>query len=231
MFLGVPRAVYPIVAAGADEPVVFPLCDDGGGRLSRDAMDIVLQHLKSCDACLIGPGLGRSREISEIVCSVIGESEVPLVIDADGINALCGNINILRDRRCPVILTPHDVEFARLGGDPAPGIRVMAARDFAVAHGCVLLLKGHRTVVAAPDGRIAINTTGNAGMAKGGSGDVLAGMITSLLGQGMAPFEAAYCAAWLHGRAGDLCADRLGQFAMTPSDMVMSIPETLKKYG
>ncbi len=121
------------------------------------------------------------------------------------------------------VLTPHNGEFARLGGDLTACARLDAARNFAREHGCVLVLKGHRTIVAAPDGRAAVNTTGNSGMAKGGSGDVLAGMILALLGQGVAAYEAACTAVWLHGRAGDLAARDKGEYSMTPSDLLERI--------
>ena len=131
-------------------------------------------------------------------------------------------------RRSPTVVTPHEAEFRRLGGDLSPG-REAAAEAFARKHGCVLVLKGPRTVVAAPDGRLLVNTTGNCGMAKGGSGDVLAGMILSLIGQRAAPLEAAACAVWIHGRAGDLCARELTEYAMTPIDMVERLPAVFKE--
>jgi len=116
----------------------------------------------------------------------------------------------------------------RLGGEPERG-RESAAADFAQKHGCVLVLKGPGTVVAAPDGRVLVNTTGNCGMAKGGSGDVLAGMIASLIGQGAEAFAAAACAVWLHGRAGDLCARELTEYAMTPMDMIGRLPAVFRE--
>ena len=133
-----------------------------------------------------------------------------------------GSEMCIRDSRVTV-LTPHDGEFVRLGGNLAEHDRLSAARDFAWEHGCVLVLKGHRTIVAAPNGRVAVNTTGNSGMAKGGSGDVLSGMILSLLGQGAGAFEAACAAVWLHGRAGDLAAQEKGEYSMTPSDLLEKI--------
>ena len=126
------------------------------------------------------------------------------------------------------VLTPHEGEFLRVGGDLSRG-RIDAAVDFAVKHGVYLVLKGHETVVAAPDGRYRINTTGNSGMAKGGSGDVLAGMIVSLLGQGMDAFEACCAAVYLHGRAGDLAAADKGERGMTPTDLLENIPYALKE--
>jgi len=123
------------------------------------------------------------------------------------------------------VLTPHDVEFTRMGGDLSHGDRVRAAREFAVAHGCILVLKGHRTVTASPEGNVLVNTTGNSGLAKGGSGDVLTGIIASLLAQGAAPVQAAALGVWLHGRAGDLAAEQLTEYGMTPEDVVKFLPE------
>jgi NAD(P)H-hydrate epimerase len=151
---------------------------------------------------------------------------VPLVLDADGINAVAEHIHSLDTRRGRLtVLTPHDGEFLRLTRGKGIGPdREAAASAFARQHGCVLVLKGHRTITAFPDGETFVNTTGNPGMAKGGSGDVLAGMILSLLGQGIDPKRAVPAAVWLHGRAGDLAAARLGEYGMTPSDLLQEIP-------
>ena len=126
-------------------------------------------------------------------------------------------------------MTPHDGEFARIGGDLTEEDRVGAARDFAVGHGCVLVLKGHRTVTAGPAGNALVNTTGNSGLAKGGSGDVLTGVIASLLAQGAAPVLAAACGVWLHGRAGDLAAEDLTAYGMTPEDVVRYLPKAFSE--
>jgi len=183
----------------------------------------VLDRIAACDCAVIGPGLGRAAETDALVCALLRDLQIPVVLDADGINAVSAHIDVLTGRRAPTVVTPHEGEFIRLGGDLSGG-RQCAAEDFARRHGCVLVLKGPETVVAAPDGRVRVNTTGNCGMAKGGSGDVLAGMIASLLGQGADPFDAAACAVWLHGRAGDLCAGALTEYAMTPLDMIDRLP-------
>ena len=149
-----------------------------------------------------------------------------MIVDADGITALRRHKDILRGRKYPTILTPHDGEFARLGG-PVGEDRMETAAAFARDWNCILLLKGHRTCIT--DGKTRYrNTTGNPGMAVGGSGDVLAGILVGLLGQGLAPLEAAACAAWLHGSAGDACAERLGQYAMLPTDLLEALPQFLK---
>lgn len=225
VFLGVPESIYAIEAMKLNEPVVFPLPDEEG-KLSEIAIDEIVDRLSRMDAVLIGCGLGQSQGTMAVLRAVLETAECPVVVDADGINLLAQNISLLRERTAPTILTPHDGEFARLGGILTED-RMTSAREFAKQMGCVLLLKGHRTCIS--DGEVCYeNTTGNPGMAVGGSGDVLAGMIVSLLGQGIAPLEAAACGAWLHGAAGDLCASQLGQYGMLPTDMLNVLPRLLK---
>ena len=227
IFVGVPEAVYPIVAQKLDEPMVFPLPCDERGMLNTRAVPEILRRLAGCDACLIGPGLGRSPAILDVVAAVLTHADCPVILDADGINCLEGNIDILGQAVSPVILTPHDGEFRRLGGDPSPENRYQSARELALGQDVTVLLKGHRTLIVSPR-QVYLNTTGNPGMATGGSGDVLAGMILSFLGQGLVPEQAAAAAAWLHGAAGDLCAERYGEYGMTPTDMIACLPEFLK---
>ena len=225
VFLGVPESIYAIEAVKLNEPVVFPL-PEAGGRLSREAIPEILERLPKMDAVLIGPGLGQSPEVLAVVKAVLEQAACPVVVDADGINLLSGHKDVLRGRTCPTILTPHEGEFARIGGKTG-GDRMAAAAELARELGCTVLLKGHRTCIT--DGTAAyVNPTGNPGMAVGGSGDVLAGIIVSLLGQGIAPLGAAACGAWLHGAAGDLCAQRLGQYGMLPTDMLEELPRLMK---
>ena len=225
VFLGVPESIYAIEAAKLNEPVVFPL-PDRDGMLSKEGIAPILDRLPQMDAVLIGCGLGQSEDTLAVVSAVLQNAQCPVVLDADGINLLAGHTDLLRGRRYPTILTPHAGEFARIGGclgqDP-----MTAARELALELGCIVLLKGHRSCIT--DGKMDYrNPTGNPGMAVGGSGDVLAGMITALLGQGVPPLEAAACGAWLHGKAGDLCARELGQMAMLPTDMLQALPRLLK---
>ena len=225
VFLGVPESIYAIEAVKLNEPVVFPL-PDREGKLSERAIPEILDRLPSMDAVLIGCGLGQSEDTLAVVKVVLENASCPVVVDADGINVLSLHKDVVRGRKAPTILTPHDGEFARLHGQVGEN-RVESAKQLAKDLGCIVLLKGHRTVIT--DGEtVYVNHTGNPGMAVGGSGDVLAGMIVSLLGQGIAPLEAAACGAWLHGAAGDLCADELGQYAMLPSDMLEALPRLLK---
>lgn len=224
VFLGVPESIYAIEAVKLNEAIVFPL-PDSGGKLSADSIPEILSRLPNMDAVLIGPGLGQSEGTLAVVKAVLERSACPVVLDADGINLIAAHKNILRGRTDPTILTPHGGEFARLGGQV--GDRTAAAEAMAKDLGAIVLLKGHRTVIT--DGTTTyINPTGNPGMAVGGSGDVLAGIITALLGQGIDPLQAAACGAWLHGTAGDVCAAELGQYGMLPTDMVNVLPRLLK---
>lgn len=225
VFLGVPESIYGIEAVKLNEPVIFPL-PDAGGRLSADAVPEILTRLPQMDAVLVGPGLGQSEGTLAVVRAVLEKAECPVVVDADGINVLSAHRDLLRGRKSPTILTPHDGEFARLGGVIGED-RMAAAAALAEELGCVVLLKGHETCITdGTDGYI--NPTGNPGMAVGGSGDVLAGVITALLGAGLPPLEAAACGAWLHGAAGDRCAAELGQYGMLPTDMLSALPRLMK---
>ena len=225
VFLGVPESIYGIEAVKLNEPVIFPL-PDAGGRLSADAVPEILTRLPQMDAVLVGPGLGQSEGTLAVVRAVLEKAECPVVVDADGINVLSAHRDLLRGRKLPTILTPHDGEFARLGGVIGED-RMAAAAALAEELGCVVLLKGHETCIT--DGTNGyLNPTGNPGMAVGGSGDVLAGVITALLGAGLPPLEAAACGAWLHGAAGDRCAAELGQYGMLPTDMLSALPRLMK---
>lgn len=225
VFLGVPESIYTIEAIKLNEPVVFPLPDEDG-MLSSDAVDAIVARLPKMDAVLIGCGMGISPGTYAVTQAVLREAACPVILDADGINVLAGHMDLLRERNAPTILTPHDGEFRRLGVTLTDD-RVESARALAQQTRCTVLLKGHETCVLDTE-RCYINHTGNSGMAVGGSGDVLAGILVGLIGQGMQPFEAAACGAWLHGAAGDLCAKDLGEYAMLPSDLLGALPRLLK---
>ena len=225
VFLGVPESIYGIEAVKLNEPVIFPM-PDAGGRLSADAVPEILTRLPQMDAVLVGPGLGQSEGTLAVVRAVLEKAECPVVVDADGINVLSAHRDLLRGRKSPTILTPHDGEFARLGGVIGED-RMAAAAALAEELGCTVLLKGHETCITdGTDGYL--NPTGNPGMAVGGSGDVLAGVITAMLGAGLPPLEAAACGAWLHGASGDRCAAELGQYGMLPTDMLSALPRLMK---
>ncbi|MCI8688480.1 MAG: NAD(P)H-hydrate dehydratase [Lawsonibacter sp.] len=229
VYLGVPREIYPIVAVKCDEAMPFPLPED---------YPAILEKARSCDIALIGPGLGRAPETEELVLALLADLSIPVVLDADGINALAGHIDVLDRRQAPTVLTPHEGELARLTGCELPiRDRLTAARTFAQDHGCVLVLKGRGTVTAAPDGSACINAAGNPGMAKGGSGDVLAGMTAALLGQkhlrresGDSTLELVQAAVCLHGLTGDQCAKKFGEYAMLPTDLIEALPQILREW-
>ena len=229
VFLGVPESIWQVEACKCASAMPFPL-PDTQGMLSYKALQKIWGKLSGCDALALGPGLGKSEQVTWLVLELLAQTEKGVVLDADGINALAGHMDVLDARRDRVtILTPHDREFVRMGGDLSGGDRVRAARDFAVRHGCVLVLKGHRTVTASPEGNVLVNTTGNSGLAKGGSGDVLTGVIASLLAQGASAIRAAALGVWLHGRAGDAAAEALTPYAMTPEDVVARLPAAFRE--
>lgn len=225
VYLGVPESIYQIEAVKLNEAIVQPL-PDRGGMLCREAIREIEARLPRMDAVLLGCGLGLSEDTEEIVCWAIQNVPCPLVLDADGITLAARHIDLLRGRAGTTILTPHVGEFARLG-IPRTNDPMTDAKTAATLLGCIMVLKGHRSCIT--DGeREYINPTGNPGMAVGGSGDVLAGMIVSLLGQHLDPLVAAACGCWLHGAAGDACARRLGQYGMLPTDMLEALPRLMK---
>lgn len=225
VYLGVPSCIYEIEAIKLTEAIVFPLSDEDGS-LSVEAIPEILKKSEQMDAVLIGPGLGNNKSTFTVIKTILAHYSGPVVLDADGINVLAGHIDILRDRTGVTILTPHDGEFSRIGGD-LHADRIEASAAFARENGIILLRKGHHSIIT-DGGNCYRNVTGNPGMAVGGSGDILAGMLVSLIGQGIAPIKAAACAAWLHGAAGDLCSKELGQYGMLPTDMLNVLPRLMK---
>ena len=225
VYLAVPESIYVIEAVKLTESVVLPMPDENG-TFSINTPAQLTELLPKMDAVLIGPGIGCSDGSYATVKFILENFNGPVILDADGINVLQGHIDILRGRTNPTILTPHIGEFVRVGGQ-VTGDRISDAKQFALETGTIVLLKGNGTVIT--DGvDVYINTTGNPGMAVGGSGDVLSGIIASLLGQGISPILAAACGAWLHGAAGDICAQQLGQYGMLPTDMLNVLPRLLK---
>ena len=228
VYLGVPRDVYPMVATRCSSAMPFPLPDD---------TEQLVERARSCDVVLAGPGMGRSPRAQQIVFRLIEDIEGPLVLDADGLNALEGQTQRLRARTGLTVLTPHDGEFARLAGCSLPlNDRVEQAAELAQDTGCVVVLKGHETLTVDPQGRVWRNTTGNPGMAKGGSGDILAGMIASLLGQKQltgcvsCPGELVAWAVYLHGAAGDAAAAQYGEYGMLPEDTLAAVAGVLQTH-
>lgn len=226
VWLGVPESIYAVTAVKNDEAMPFPLPCDAQGRLTAEALPEVEARLERMSCLAIGPGLGRSAGVTEFVQGALAASRVPTVVDADALWALTRDMSSLEDAACPLVLTPHEGEFAMLGG-LLDGDRVASARRFASRWGCTLVLKGSGSVVAFPDGECYVNQTGNPGMARGGSGDVLTGLMAAMLCQ--LPFrDAVRAAVYLHGLAGDMAAGELGEYGMTPTDMIRLLPAALK---
>jgi len=223
--LGVPKSLLPVVASKLTACMTHPFREVHGGAFALGALPDVLSLAERCDVVALGPGIGRQRSTEKFVHALIRALQRPLVIDADGLNALEGQEQVLDAARAPLVLTPHPGEMARLTGLAAGDIqarRAEVAADFARRHRLVVALKGHRTVIT--DGtQTHINETGNPGMASGGTGDVLTGLVAGLLAQGLEPFPAAALAAHLHGLAGDLAAAQLGQQALTATDLLAHI--------
>jgi NAD(P)H-hydrate epimerase len=227
--LAVPRELLPIVAASNPCYMTVALPQSECGTLSAAARDGLLESLPWSTVTAIGPGLGEGGGIGYLLRTLFAATATPVVVDADALNAVAEAPEMLKLRRGPTVMTPHPGEFARLIGRATTDVqanRRELAVEFAARHRVVLVLKGHGTVVT--DGtRVFINTTGNPGMATGGSGDVLTGVIGALLAQGMEPFAAAQAGVHIHGRAGDLAAARLGMASLIASDLLDHLPDAL----
>lgn len=254
--LGVPESLMDIFQSRVTEEMVFPLPDKGDGSLSYGAADLILGFLsEKADVLCIGPGIGVSVETRNLMEEIVLSSTVPMVIDADGINSISqargnrqGAIGILNKAKAPVILTPHTGEMARLltelavsnqptvgWSEPQSAIsgieldRIGTALAFSKETGTCLVLKGVPTVIAEPGGRVFINQTGNPGMATAGTGDVLAGMVSSLLGQGLSPVNSAVAAVYMHGLAGDIAAREKSEYSLIASDIIDALPAAFKE--
>ncbi|MBR2152016.1 MAG: NAD(P)H-hydrate dehydratase [Clostridia bacterium] len=222
-----PDTIYPIVATNIPEAVYSIY------KNQNECYKCLFNGVNKATAVLVGCGSGNTNATRDIVKYLIDNAEIPLVIDADGINVLKYHIDILEARKRPTIITPHIGEMSRLTGlsiDYIKGQKENVALNFASKYGVIVVLKDHNTVVASPDGKTYINHTGNPGMATGGSGDMLAGMITSLVAQGYDAFESAVAGVNLHGIAGDMAKDELTEAAMLPTDMIKMLPKVFKMF-
>jgi NAD(P)H-hydrate epimerase len=220
--IATPASCVPILAGLGVEYMTLGLAENADGQVAFEAVDVVVEF--DADIIVMGPGLGRSPSTSAFVHAVVERAGIPVILDADALHAFAGETDRLQGREdVPLVVTPHPGEMARLldvGVDDVQARRLEVARDFAVTRHLHVVLKGHRTVVAAPDGRVSINMTGNPGMATGGTGDVLAGMIGAWCAQLLDPGVASQLAAYLHGLAGDLAAADEGEVAMIAGDVV-----------
>lgn len=230
--IAVPKSIYPVCATNILESVYYPLEETSNGVISSKNTDFLLEMCEKSSAVVIGCGLSVCDDTKNLVQSVITNCKKPLVIDADALNCICNKPEILKNLKAPAIITPHPGEMARLLHSTPKTVnsnRENTAIDFAKKFGVVTVLKGAGTIIASPDGEVYINHTGNSGMATGGSGDVLSGIIGSLLSQGAAPINAAAAGVFLHGTIGDLAAEKLGKISMLPTDMIDMIPTAYLK--
>lgn len=229
-----PKSIYPIAASAIFESVFFPLEETPDGKISKCNIDFLLCEAEKSSAVLIGCGLSVCDNTEELINSFIENCTKPLVLDADALNCVAKNTDILKKAKAPIIITPHPGEMARLVKSTPKAVnenRAEIAADFAKEYGVVTVLKGSGTIIASPESRVMINRTGNSGMATGGSGDVLAGMTGSLLAQGANVFDAASAAVYLHGLSGDIAAEKLGRISMLPTDLIDEIPQAFRKCG
>lgn len=227
-----PKSIYPVMTSHLIQPLFKPLCENEDKTISMGAINDIFEELNWADSVAVGCGLGNNDDIQVIVSQIIKTSEVPVVLDADGINAVAPFIDILKDKKAPLVITPHPAEMARLVNDDVAYVqanRIDVARAFAKEYECVVVLKGANTVVT--DGTdIFVNTNGNAGMAMGGTGDMLTGMIGSFLAQGFTPIEAAKSAVFIHGLCGDIAATELSQSGMTVNDMLSLLGALMSEF-
>lgn len=244
--VGTAKSQRPVVACGVLEAMTVALAEENG-KISKDSAEKILEQAKLSDVVVFGPGLGQNEHIYEVLSTLLREYNGKLVIDADGLNALSGDCDILRERQCDVVITPHPGEMARLVKMPIAEIqqnRTAVALEFAERYGVCVLLKGSGTVVAdtqvsslscdetffagSENGRVYINTTGNPGMATGGMGDVLSGVVASFMAQGLSTFDAAVLGAYIHGKAGDMATEKYGIHGLLAGDVAEYIAFAIK---
>ena len=229
--LGCPDKIYPILARRHPEVMVQPFPSTPAGTLAEKGFSEIFRFLKTQEVLAVGPGLGRHPATARLVQRLAVHSPVQLVIDADGLNAFQGKALLFKRCEMPPVLTPHPGEFVRVFGGKKPGSdpeRKRRSLEVAKNFKVILVLKGYRTVVAAPYGRLAVNPTGNPGMATGGTGDVLTGIIAALIGQGIYPFDAARFGVYLHGLAGDLAVRKVGEVSLVAGDVIDFLPQAIQ---
>ncbi len=232
--LAIPKSIYPIAAGSILESVFLPLSETSDGKISRTNIPSLLLEAKKSTAVLLGCGLSVCGDTKALVKSFVENCTAPMVLDADALNCIADNPEILKKRKSDIIITPHPGEMGRLCGITAKEVnadRVDVALSFAKKYGVITVLKGSGTIIASPNGQALLNTTGNSGMATGGSGDVLAGMTAGLLAQGKSAFDCAAAAVYLHGLAGDFAAEKLGKISMLPSNIIDYIAQAFKSSG
>ncbi len=231
-YLCIPESLNSIIETKLTEVITWPVKDDAEGILQLPPETDLLKNIQNRDSIAIGPGTGRHPKTAEFIFNLLSESENPAVLDADGLNICADNIQAVKEYKGEMILTPHPGELSRLTGRPVKEImanRIGIIREFSKLWGKILVLKGGPSLIGFPDGRIFIKSTGNAGMATAGSGDVLTGVIAGLLAQGLSAQEAALAGVYLHGLAGDLAKIKFGEHGMIAGDILKLLPEAFKK--
>lgn len=230
--IALPKSIYPIAAGAIYESVFYPLEDSEDGNIHKSQTPFLLKKAGESSSVLIGCGMKNNSHTAFITQAFLERCRTPMVLDADALNSIAENTEVLKRAKAPVILTPHPGEMARLAKLTVKQVqenREELARDFAREYGVYLVLKGAGTAAASPEGRVFVNTTGNPGMATGGSGDVLAGMIASLLAQNPEkPFECACAGVYFHGFAGDIAVEKYGEISMLPTDLIDCIPAAFR---
>jgi NAD(P)H-hydrate epimerase len=227
-----PASQQPVVAGHLSEPMTEPLPETAARTLSAKAVERIVMLLSRMDAVALGPGVGLDPETQTAVQTLVRDVARPMVVDADALTALAGRLGLCREATAPRLLTPHPGEAARLLGCGIADVqtdRIASARRLAAESGALVALKGARTVVASPDGRVTVNPTGNPGMATGGTGDVLTGIAGGLLAQGIAPAAVLSAAVYLHGLAGDLAAEARGEAGLLAGDVADAIPAAIRR--
>lgn len=230
--LGVPQSIQPIMAAKLTEVMTYALPDDGTGYFGQMAGFEAVEFLKDKDVLALGPGMGTNKNVFEFIRYILDRIDISIVIDADGLNNIAGEGDILRDYGHPIVLTPHPGEMARLAGKSIEYVvrhPIECAKDLSQNTGAIVLLKGATSIVANCDGEVYINQTGNSGMATGGSGDVLTGIIASFIAQGYDAFTATVLGCFIHGKAGDMAAEDRGEVGLTAHDILDAAPYALKE--
>lgn len=227
-----PKSIYPVMTSHLIQPLFAPMSENEEKTFSMGSLTHILKELSWADSVVVGCGIGNNDDTQVLVNQIIRECTVPIVLDADGINCILPNIDILRETQNQVVVTPHPAEMARLINESTAYVqqnRIEVSKAFANEYGCIVVLKGANTIVT--NGKdVFVNTTGNAGMAMGGTGDMLSGMIGSFIAQGIAPFESAKCAVYIHGLCGDITAKELSQRGMTVNDMLELLPALLSEF-
>lgn len=231
--IGSPKSINTaLIKNKTKEVMTLPLPETKEGTLGLASFSKIKAFLKNTDVLIIGPGLGKVQTTYVLIRKIIRQAGMPIVIDADALSALAGHLEILKQHKGEVILTPHTNEMARLFGIDIGLVkknRKLVAKKYAKYYNSIIVLKGHQSVVTDGDKKLYLNSTGNPGMATAGSGDVLSGIIGAFLAQGLKAFEAAKFATYIHGLAGDLAAKDKTQMGLIASDIISRIPSALKK--